>query len=138
MPAAVTDTHAILWFLFDDPRLSAVARAFIEDEITAGNQIGVSAITPAEIIYLVEKRRVQPDAFERVVEIVERDGPIVEIPVDHQIVRAMLSTPRSIVPDMPDRIIAATALYLDVPLISRDGKIRLSSVRTIWSWWVAR
>ena len=33
---------------------------------------------------------------------------------------------------MPDRIIAATAIYHDVPFISRDGKIRASSVRTIW------
>jgi len=33
---------------------------------------------------------------------------------------------------MPDRIIATTALHLGVPLISRDGRIRLSSVPTIW------
>jgi PIN domain nuclease of toxin-antitoxin system len=43
-----------------------------------------------------------------------------------------LTVPRATVPDMPDRIIAATALYLDLLLISRDGKIRLSSVATIW------
>lgn len=30
------------------------------------------------------------------------------------------------------RIIAATALYLNVPLISRDRKIQLSTVNTIW------
>jgi PIN domain nuclease of toxin-antitoxin system len=33
---------------------------------------------------------------------------------------------------MPDRIIAATALSLGVPVISRDGKIRTSAVETIW------
>jgi predicted nucleic acid-binding protein len=33
---------------------------------------------------------------------------------------------------MPDRIIAATALHLGLPLISRDRKIQLSSVPTIW------
>lgn len=27
---------------------------------------------------------------------------------------------------------AATALYLEVPLITRDGKIRLSDVETVW------
>ena len=36
------------------------------------------------------------------------------------------------VPDMPDRIIAATALHLRVPIISRDGKIRASQFETIW------
>jgi predicted nucleic acid-binding protein len=36
------------------------------------------------------------------------------------------------VPDMPDRIIAGTALYFGVPVISRDRKIKASSVETIW------
>lgn len=39
---------------------------------------------------------------------------------------------RSEVPDMPDRIVAATAVYLKVPIISRDGRIRASSLQTIW------
>ncbi|WP_265578555.1 MULTISPECIES: hypothetical protein [unclassified Nostoc] len=39
---------------------------------------------------------------------------------------------RSQVPDLPDRIIAATTLYLGVSVISRDSKIQLSSVNTIW------
>jgi PIN domain nuclease of toxin-antitoxin system len=33
---------------------------------------------------------------------------------------------------MPDRIIAATALHLSVPLITRDRKIHASSIETIW------
>jgi predicted nucleic acid-binding protein len=33
---------------------------------------------------------------------------------------------------MPDRIIAATALRLGLPLISRDHRIQLSEVSTIW------
>jgi predicted nucleic acid-binding protein len=33
---------------------------------------------------------------------------------------------------MPDRIIAATALHLGVPLVSRDRKIQASSIHTIW------
>ncbi len=39
---------------------------------------------------------------------------------------------RSQIPDLPDRIIAATALYLNVPVISRDRRIQLSSIDTIW------
>ena len=39
---------------------------------------------------------------------------------------------RDEVPDMPDRIIAATALSFGIPLISRDGEIRASAVPTIW------
>jgi len=39
---------------------------------------------------------------------------------------------RAQVPDLPDRSIAATAVHFGVPLISRDRKIRSSSVPTIW------
>ena len=42
------------------------------------------------------------------------------------------SIDRSQIPDLPDRIIAATALYLNVPVISRDRRIQLSSIDTIW------
>jgi hypothetical protein len=33
---------------------------------------------------------------------------------------------------MPDRIIAATALMIGAPVISRDRKIRASIITTIW------
>jgi len=49
-----------------------------------------------------------------------------------EIVDALRRVPRPDVPDMPDRIVAATAVYFGVPVISRDAKIRASSVRTIW------
>jgi PIN domain nuclease of toxin-antitoxin system len=39
---------------------------------------------------------------------------------------------RNEVPDLPDRIVTATAVALRVPLISRDRKIRASQVQTIW------
>jgi predicted nucleic acid-binding protein len=40
---------------------------------------------------------------------------------------------RSTVPDMPDRIISATALHLNLPLITKDHKIqKLQNIQTIW------
>jgi predicted nucleic acid-binding protein len=44
----------------------------------------------------------------------------------------MQQVSRDDVPDMPDRIVAATALYLGVPVISRDGKIRAANVPSVW------
>jgi PIN domain nuclease of toxin-antitoxin system len=44
----------------------------------------------------------------------------------------MRQVPRADVPDMPDRIVAATAVYYGVPVISRDARIRASNVQTIW------
>jgi predicted nucleic acid-binding protein len=40
--------------------------------------------------------------------------------------------PREVVPDMPDRIIATTAKLLDVPLVTRDQRIRKADLVAIW------
>jgi PIN domain nuclease of toxin-antitoxin system len=40
--------------------------------------------------------------------------------------------PRDDIPDMPDRIVAATALHLSVPIPSRDWRIRASNLQTLW------
>jgi PIN domain nuclease of toxin-antitoxin system len=40
--------------------------------------------------------------------------------------------PRADVPDMPDRIVAATGLYFGIPVISRDRRIRASNIQTVW------
>ena len=64
---------------------------------------------------------------------VERDDALlVEIPFDRNIALTLRQVDRSQIPDLPDRIIAATALYLNVPVISRDRRIQLSSIDTIW------
>ena len=57
---------------------------------------------------------------------------LVSVPLDRRIAEALTRIDRLQVPDMPDRIIAATALHLGIPLMSRDGKIRASVVTTIW------
>lgn len=57
MLQAVADTHAVTWYLDDDPRLSQVARSTFETVADAGDQIGVSSLTLAEMVYLAEKGR---------------------------------------------------------------------------------
>ena len=57
---------------------------------------------------------------------------LIEVPFDRGMALALQLVDRAQVPDMPDRIIAATAVAARVPAISRDGRIRLSSVPTIW------
>ena len=40
----------------------------------------------------------------------------------------MRRIPRERIPDMPDRIIGATALHLGLSLITRDGKLTASGL----------
>jgi PIN domain nuclease of toxin-antitoxin system len=129
---SVADTHTLIWYVFDDPRLSATASSMIDDAMAAGDEIGISSITLVEIVYLAEKRKIDPDTLRRVLDLLDLGAHLTEVPVDRSLLPAVQSIPRSEVPDMPDRIIAATALFLGVPLISRDGKIRASAVKTIW------
>jgi PIN domain nuclease of toxin-antitoxin system len=55
------------------------------------------------------------------------------IPLSPEISLTVQQIPRQTVPEMGDRIIAATALYLGLPLVTKDHKIReLSIIQTIW------
>ncbi len=133
MIVAVADTHTVIWNLFEDRRLSQTAQDFIENAAAAGHPVAVSSITLAEIVYLIEKDRIPADTMNRLLALLnQRRSPVVEAPVDREICQRMASIPRSAVPDLPDRIIAATGLHLDVPVISRDGKIQASDLVTIW------
>ena len=55
-----------------------------------------------------------------------------EAPFSGDVVEAMRTIPREAVPDMPDRIVAATGIYFRVPVISRDSRIRAANLTTLW------
>ena len=131
--AAIADTHAVIWSLFGDSRLSAAARAFIAHAAQSGASVGVSGMTMVEIVYLVEKGRIPRDTLERLLRLLsDPEDVLAEIPVDHAIAEAMRQVDRQQVPDLPDRVIAATAVHYQVPLISRDRKIQSAGFETIW------
>ncbi|HQU37909.1 MAG TPA: type II toxin-antitoxin system VapC family toxin [Anaerolineales bacterium] len=133
MIRAVADTHTVIWYLFEDERLSRTAKEFMDDAAQDGEQIGISAISLTEIVYLVEKAKINPETLERLLQSIEAgSAALVEIPVTGKIAIRTRDVPRDAVPDMPDRIIAATGLELTVPIISRDGKIKASGLKTIW------
>lgn len=133
MISAIADNHTIIWYLYDDTRISGEAKGFIEAIGEQGNQIGISTITMVEIVYLIEKGRIVNRAFTKLnSELQHNQSVLQEIPLTNKIVMELAKIDRNSIPDMPDRIIAATALYLDVPVLSRDEKIKNSLVETIW------
>jgi PIN domain nuclease of toxin-antitoxin system len=134
MSAVASDTHAIIWYLRTDPRLSPAALAALEGAARAGSPIFVSAVTIVEMCYLLEKGRIlQADMDLLTASLSNGVKTAVElVPVTLAIAQVIPQVPRAAVPDMPDRIIAATAVHLGVPLVSRDRKIQASSVHTIW------
>ncbi len=133
MASLVSDTHATIWYLLNDSRLSATARSAMENAATSGSTIYIPSISLVEITYLVEKQRFPETLFHRLVETLENPKSVLRLaPLDLAVSIALPRILREQVPDMPDRIIAATALALGLPLVTRDGKIQASDIKTIW------
>jgi PIN domain nuclease of toxin-antitoxin system len=130
--SVVVDTHAAVWFRTEPGKLSAAAIAAL-DEAEANGEIYVSAITLVELRYLVDKGRVAPEILKAIRESLDDDTTAyVLAPLDSAVADATEHIARADVPDMPDRIIAATAFSLGLAVVARDGKIRTSGVATIW------
>jgi PIN domain nuclease of toxin-antitoxin system len=112
--------------------LSVPAKAAFDTAASSRRKILLSVISLAEIVYLVEKNRLLPSAYADLKRALhDPDHVLQEAPVTAEIIDAMLEVPRVDIPDMPDRIVAATAVYFGVPTISSDSRIRASNVQTV-------
>jgi PIN domain nuclease of toxin-antitoxin system len=115
MIAAVADTHTALWHLFDDARLSASTAAIISEAASSRRKVAISTLSLAEVVYLVEKNRLPPSAYAELIEaLADAEHVFTEAALTSAVVQAMRRASRAEVPDMPDRIIAATAVHFDV------------------------
>jgi PIN domain nuclease of toxin-antitoxin system len=132
MSDLVIDTHIAIWALTEPQMLSATAKPALVAAETNG-VIYVSAVTLIELIYLTEKGKVLPDALNLLR--TSLDDPTTAfqlVEIDRAVANAVGQIPRAIVPDMPDRIIAATALHLNLPLVTADHQIQAAGIQTIW------
>lgn len=82
----------------------------------------------------MERYRLPEEAFDQLINALSDSGTGLEIaPLNLITAQTLRQIPRDIVPDMPDRIIAATALSLNLPLVTRDAQIQaLTNIQTIW------
>jgi PIN domain nuclease of toxin-antitoxin system len=133
MTCIVADTHTLVWYLIDPQRLSTAAAAALDQAIGTGDPIAVSAISLVELIYLVEKGRLPQEVIDRVqIALSAPDAEIAVVPLDEEVAWHVTRVPRSAIPDMPDRIIAATAVRLHATLVTRDARIQAAGIKTVW------
>jgi PIN domain nuclease of toxin-antitoxin system len=132
----VADSHTLIWYLFGDPerRLSPAAReALGEAENTDG--IAVSVASVLDIWYVTQTRQVlSTEQLTAIVELLNDPAQGLEaVPITLPVAAAFQEIPLESLRDPWDRLITATAKALDVPLVTRDDKIRNSElIETIW------
>ena len=126
----ITDTHALLWWFTDSPHISPKAIEIFEHCEAGDTIIFVPSIVLAEALSIFEKKRVSFN-FKRLFKQIDESEHFVIIPFDYSILQKMLEIKN--LPELHDKIIVATAQYLDVPLITKDRTLRrLSYIETIW------
>src|SRR5208283_740518 len=104
MIVAIADTHATIWYLFSDPRLGNAASAFIDDTIAKGDHIGVSAISIAEMVYLIEKGRIPANALTDLHAATADPRAVLQhVPLDENIAMKMVEVSRQDLPDLRPR-----------------------------------
>ncbi len=134
MRAYVTDTHALLWHLLQSNRLSPNAASIFKNTDEGNGQIYIPTIVLVEIVYLSEKVKIPLNTINRVIDLL--DAPAVNYQIAQlalPTVHALCRVPRQMIPDMPDRVITATAMELDLPLITKDTKIKKAGiVDVVW------
>ena len=134
MSDLVVDTHAAVWYFAKSPRMSATARNAVNNAIANGVVIILPTISIVEIVYLIEKGRLIPQTLASLMQSLKLpNSSFTSQDLTKDIAQALQQISRLTVPEMPDRIVAATALHLNLPIVSKDHKIQaLQNIQTIW------
>ena len=129
MNDSLLDTHAILWFFQDDPRLSAAARAWIEDP---GNRKRVSIASCWEIAIKVGTGKLnlgEPTRPYLDRAIAGSNFELLPISLDHATMVERLPLHHK---DPFDRLLIAQAIVEGVPIVGADAAFDAYPVRRIW------
>jgi PIN domain nuclease of toxin-antitoxin system len=127
------DTHAFLWLCLEPKRLSQPAARVIKRALSVGG-VAIASISVWEIAMLIALGRLSPrgmpDAW--VAELIDRSDVVVK---EITPAIAVLSTqfPSEFPGDPADRLIGATARAEGLILVTRDSRIRASTLlKTMW------
>jgi PIN domain nuclease of toxin-antitoxin system len=119
MGAVLLDTHVVHWWSAEPERVSAPARAILEQ----ADDLVVAAISWYELAWLAEHERI----VVRVPVSSWLDGLAVQlrtIPISPAIAHTAVSLPSSFPGDPADRLIYGTAVENDFQLLSKDKAMR--------------
>ena len=125
------DTHVWLWRLLDPARISADAEALIMDP---QNELFLSPISTWETLVLARKGRLDlaPSPSEWVLDALRRSAPTAAA-LSHGIALRSEALEGFGSEDPADRFLVATALELDLTLVTADEAMRaFAPLETLW------
>jgi PIN domain nuclease of toxin-antitoxin system len=122
----------VVWLASGDARISRRAQAAIDEARQAVQGLAISDFTLFELSMLFRKKQfmlaVRQEAF-----LSEVERRFVVLPITANIALQAFELPAGYPKDPADRIIGATAIIQDIPLITADAQIRDSrAVPTVW------
>lgn len=125
----VADTHSLVWYFNDSPRLSGKALKAFENTVENGSII-IPTIVLAEIMYIAKRGRIEM-TFSETVEKIEEMENFEIAPLDMDILKIADKIGYEL--EMHDRLITATAIFFKAPIITKDQKIKDSGLcKVIW------
>jgi PIN domain nuclease of toxin-antitoxin system len=126
---ALLDTHAFLWTVTDDRRLSQAARAVIAD---GANEIFLSAVSMWEVVLKAAagKLHIEGRATRFLEDQIKRTrlSPLAILPSHVFRVESLPALHR----DPFDRLLIAQAQVENLPLITADDEIARYAVQVVW------
>jgi PIN domain nuclease of toxin-antitoxin system len=126
------DTHIWIWWMLGDARLSERERTVLDD-LPSGQRPRLCDISLWEVAMLVQFGRLQlDDAFEDWLRIAASPATVEVIPITPAVVTEMNRLPETFHQDPADRLIVATARAGQLPLATRDTRIRQSGQTSLW------
>ena len=132
MKRYVADTHSILWHFAEDRHLSRRARKIFDSVEEGYAQVLVPSIVLVEAVFLAQRQRVSEEQVSQLFALSEdAEASICVVPLNVAVAQAVSDFGPAAIPDMPGRIIAATARALGLPLITVDPVISDSGLVTV-------
>ncbi len=126
----VTDTHALIWWFTDSPKIGPKASEIFEKCEEGENVIFIPSIVIAEALSIFDKKRVFFD-FKRLFSKLHDSENFVIISLDYPVLQKMIDLKE--IPELHDNIIVSTAKYLKLPVITKDKILqKLTSIKTVW------
>lgn len=128
------DTHALLWWVSGDKRLSNKAAQSIADTRSSGSVVVVSSISTWEVSMLTSRGRLAlSTSVESWLTLVAQVSGVRFVPVNNEIAIQSVNLRGEFHQDPADRMIVATALISGAPLVTADRRIQAyEHVETIW------